>query len=91
MVYNLNVHIHNSNESFMFHFTEWEFKKGSKTIATFIYEIIKNINSEPLNEMMINSDFCFSQNKNWVVFKTVHLSKTYLKLWFYYNVNLKLI
>ena len=75
----------------MLHFTEGELKKGSKTIATFIYEVIKNINSEPLNEIMINSDSCFAQNKNWVVFKTVDLSKTYLKSWFYYNVNLKLI
>lgn len=70
-----NIHIHNSNESFMFHFTEGEFKKGPNTIATFIYEIVKNINLESFNEMVIFSDSCFAQNKNSVVFKTlVYLS-----------------
>ena len=73
-----NIHIHNSNESFMFHFTEGEFKKGPNTIATFIYDVVKNINLEPFNEIIIFSDSCFAQNKNSVVFKTlVYLSNLY--------------
>ena len=68
-----NVHVHYTKQFYMFYFYEGEYKRGPNTIATFLFEVINEIDLVQFNEIIIISDSCFAQNKNSVVFKALVL------------------
>lgn len=84
-----NVFIHSTKESFMYYFLEGQFKKGSNSVISFVYQTLKSINLLNYKEIILFSDNCPGQNKNSTVFKSFVLFANYfgLKLTHYYPIR----
>jgi hypothetical protein len=78
-----NIHNHNINESQMFYFLEGEFQKGPNTICSFLFSALQNLISIDIKLLVLFSDACGAQNRNYTVLKFLS--------WFSMNFNIKII
>lgn len=75
-----NVHIHNTNESYMFPMLEGISKKGANTVCSFIHHaIIKEFDNSKYDSVTLFSDGCPGQNKNYTVFYFLILLSNHLQ------------
>ena len=69
--YVFNVYVHNTKKSYFYHFIEGQFRKGSNTVSTFIFQTLQGIDLSSFKEIVLFSDNCPGQNKNSIFFKSL--------------------
>jgi hypothetical protein len=70
--YIFNVHLHNLNISYMFHFTEGKYPKSPNSVCSFLFFVIndmknKKVFCDKVKEFIFFSDATASQNRCWTV------------------------
>lgn len=75
-----NIYIHNTKQSFVYHFIEGTYKKGANSVASFIFGTLKQIDLTHFNEIIMFSDNYPGQNKNGTVFKSLLYFANYFKI-----------
>ena len=64
-----NIHVHNSDKSYMFYFVEGEHKKGANSVCSFINTVLKELITDKIKNLVIFSDGSPAQNKNHTIVK----------------------
>lgn len=75
-----NIHIHNSKKSYMFYFLEGEFKKGANSVCSFLYFVFKEVINSKTNQIIIFSDACGGQNRNYILVNFLLFCSIYYKI-----------
>ena len=77
-MYLFNLHIHNNEkETYFYYFIEGEFRKGSESVASFIYDYISRAELNDFEKIVIFSDACGGQNRNYLLMKVISLFAIY--------------
>ena len=86
-LYLFNLHIHNnkSKDTYFYHFIEGEFRKGSDSVASFIYDFLMKTDLDVYEQIVIFSDACGGQNRNYLIMKflclmAIQFKKTILQM-----------
>lgn len=67
-MYLFNVHIHNTDKSFMYLFLKGSAKKGANTVCSFIYHAVKEqFDKNKHSKIVLFSDAAGGQNRNYTV------------------------
>lgn len=84
-LFNLHVHNNKSKDTYFYHFIEGEFRKGSDSVASFIYDFLIKIDLDFYEQIVIFSDACGGQNRNYLIMKflclmAIQFKKTILQV-----------
>lgn len=67
-LYVFNVHVHNNNNSYIFHFLEGTLKKGANAVCNFVkYVIEKEFQQKHYEKIFLYSDAAGGQNRNYLI------------------------
>ena len=79
-LYLFNFYIHNNKSSLMYHYLEGQYKKGANSIISFVFNSLLETDLEPFNEIILFSDSCPGQNKNFHIFSAfIHFANYFRK------------
>ena len=79
-LYNFNVHVHNTEKSYMFLSPEGLHKKGGSSVCNFVlYVIEREFDSKKYSKIYLFSDACGGQNRNYMVVRFFSSLSAHLK------------
>jgi len=64
-----NLHMHQHENLYMFHFMEGNCKKGANRVCLFVHDVIKFECNPEVRKINLFSDACLGQNRNWTMSK----------------------
>lgn len=70
--YLFNLHIYD-HKSLMYYLIEGEHQKGANTVVSYLYDALKNLDLTKYKKIVIFSDSCCAQNKNYLIMKFLSL------------------
>lgn len=79
-MYNFNIHVLSSEQSFFYTYPETHAKKGADEVAAFLFHFITNYLYKSVKELSIFCDSAGGQNKNYTLIRFIHFVTCEIKL-----------
>ena len=80
-LHNCNIHVHNSPRSYMFPYMEGYYKKGADTVYNLLLHVItEETKIDCVNRILLFSDACGGQNRNYSMMICLSLLSRYLEV-----------